>query len=71
MTAKHRSADSQWEPNDIFDVDALSVAAAYCDVVVTERHAAHVLTQAGVTGTLGTTILTDLDQLAAHLTAVT
>jgi len=70
MTAKHRNADSRWEPNDIFDVDALSVAAAYCDVVVTERHAAHVLTQAGVTGRLGTTILTDLDLLAAHLAAV-
>lgn len=42
MTAKHRSADSGWEPNDMFDVDALSVAAAYCDIVVTERHAAHV-----------------------------
>jgi len=69
MTAKHRSADSHWEPNDIFDVDALSVAAAYCDVVVTERHAAHVLTQAGVTDRLGTTILTDLEQLVARLTA--
>ena len=61
LTAKHRSSDSVWEPNDIFDADALSVAAAYCDVVVTERHPAHVLTQGGVTDRLGTTILTDLD----------
>jgi hypothetical protein len=36
-------------------------------VVVPERHAAHVLTQAGVADRLGTTILTDLDRLAAHL----
>jgi hypothetical protein len=71
MTAKHRSPDSVWRPNDIFDVDALSVAAAYCDVVVTERHAAHVLNQAGVPETLGMTVLTDLDQLAAHVTATT
>jgi hypothetical protein len=63
MTAKHRSADSPREPNDIFDVDALSVAAAYCDVVATERHAAHVVTQAGVTDTLGTTILKTLISL--------
>jgi hypothetical protein len=68
MTAKHRSADTVWKPNDIFDVDALSVAAAYCDVVVTERHAAHVLSTAGVPERLGTTVLTDLDQLAAHVT---
>jgi hypothetical protein len=69
MTAKHRSGDSVWKPNDIFDVDALSVAVGYCDVVVTERHAAHVLSQAGVPDRLGTTILTDLDQLASHLEA--
>ncbi len=67
-TAKHRSRDSMWEPNDIFDIDALSVAAAYCDVVVTERHSAHVLAQAGVPSRLGSTILTDLDQLATYLT---
>ena len=71
MTAKHRSPDSAWKPNDIFDVDALSVAAAYCDVVVTERHAAHVLSQAQIPGRLGTTIFTGLDQLAAHLGATT
>jgi len=54
MTAKHRNRDSVWRPNDIFDVDALSVAAAYCDVVVTERHAAHVLARAGIPERLGT-----------------
>jgi hypothetical protein len=44
------------------------VAEPRC-VVVTARHAAHVLTQAGVTDRLGTTILTDSDQLSAHLMA--
>jgi hypothetical protein len=67
MTAKHRSSDSVWTANDIFDVDALSVAAAYCSVVVTERHAAHVLSRAAVADTLGTTVFTDLDQLSTHL----
>jgi hypothetical protein len=71
MTAKHRNPDSAWEPNDIFDIDALSVAAAYCDVVVTERHAAHVLARAAVTERLGTTIYTGLGQLATHLTPAT
>jgi hypothetical protein len=67
-TAKHRNADSVWEPNDIFDIDALSVAAAYCDIVVTERHSAHVLAQAGVPERHGTAILTSLDQVAEHVT---
>jgi hypothetical protein len=66
-TAKHRNPGSRWEPNDIFDIDALSIAAAYCDVVVTERHSAHVLTQAGAAKRLETTILTSLDQLASHV----
>lgn len=66
-TAMHRSRDSAWKPNDIFDIDALCVAAPYCDVVVTERHSAHVLKQAGVPRRYETAILTDLDQLAEHL----
>jgi hypothetical protein len=66
-TAKHRNPDSVWKSNDIFDIDALSVAAAYCDVVVTERHSAHVLTQAGVPKRIGNRILTSVDQLAGHL----
>jgi hypothetical protein len=67
MTAKHRNRDSLWRSNDIFDVDALSVAGAYCDVVVTERHAAHVLRRAAIHERFGTRLLTDLDQLASHL----
>ena len=66
-TAKHRNRDSAWTANDIFDVDALSVGAAYCDVVVTERHAAHLLRQAGVQKQLGSVVLTDLDELVTHL----
>lgn len=69
-TAKHRNADSVWKPNDIFDMDALAVAAAYCDVVVTERHAAHVLRRAGVPERMGTVILTDVEGLADHLASV-
>lgn len=67
-TAKHRNPSSAWKPNDIFDIDALSVAAAYCDVVVTERHSAHVLTQTRTDERHRTTVLTDVDQLADFLT---
>ena len=67
-TAKHRNANSVWKPNDIFDIDALSVAVAYCDVVVTERHSAHVLASTGTDARHRTTVLTDLGLLAEHLT---
>lgn len=67
--AKHRNPSSRWEANDIFDIDALSVAGAYCDVVVTERHSAHVLTQTRTAERHRTIVFTDLDQLADHLRA--
>jgi hypothetical protein len=69
VTAKHRNPNSRWEPNDIFDIDALSVAAAYCDIVVTEVHSAHVLHRAGTPNRLATRVLTTLDGLAEHLRA--
>lgn len=67
LTAKHRNVDSKWTPNDIFDIDALAVSAAYCDVVVAERHSMHVLRQAGVEQRYETALLTSLDQLAEHV----
>ncbi|WP_445151361.1 hypothetical protein [Baekduia sp. Peel2402] len=70
-TAKHRNPDSAWKPNDIFDIDALSVVAPYCDVVVTERHSAHVLRQADAPRRYGTTLLTSLDELADHVSTTT
>jgi hypothetical protein len=33
LTAAHRNPRGRWQPNDIFDFDALSVAIPYCDVV--------------------------------------
>lgn len=33
----HRNTHHRWSPNDILDIDALSVAFAYCDVVFTDR----------------------------------
>ena len=68
-TAKHRSASSTWKANDIFDIDALSVTAPYCDVVVAERHSTHVLRQAGVPSRYSTTLLTNLHELSEHVSA--
>jgi hypothetical protein len=38
-TAWHRNGDKRWTPNDIYDIDALSLAVPYCDIVVTEKGA--------------------------------
>ncbi len=65
-TARHRHQDPRWIANDIFDIDAMSVAAPYCDIVVTERHACHVLTAAGVEERARVKLLHDLDALAGE-----
>jgi hypothetical protein len=67
LTAAHRNPQTRWEPNDIFDIDALSVAVPYCDIVVTERHAHHVIHTAGLPALLGTRVLANLDELVAEL----
>lgn len=66
-TAKHRSTTTKWRSNDIFDLDALSRAIAYCDVVVTEQHIAHLAHAEGLADRAHTTVLSDLTQLAAVL----
>jgi hypothetical protein len=38
-TRYHRDPNHRWTTNDITDIDALSVAYAYCDVVFTDRAA--------------------------------
>jgi hypothetical protein len=65
MTARHRSAEARWTANDIFDIDSMSIAVPYCDLVVTEQHMFHVLKTANVEERAKTTILHDLDSLAS------
>jgi hypothetical protein len=68
-TAAHRNRDKAWRTNDILDIDALAVAVPYCDVVVTEKHAHHVLTTAGLHHRMGTALCRRLSQLEAHFLA--
>ena len=62
-TAWHRNRDKQWTPNDIHDIDALSLAVPYCDIVVTEKGCHHLLHAARLDQRMQTTILRRLDQL--------
>jgi hypothetical protein len=70
-TAMHRNAERarKWSPNDVVDMDAMSLAVPYCDIVVTENHAHHVLTTARLDVRMDTSVLCELDALPARLTA--
>ena len=57
QVALHRNAESRWSPNDFFDIDALSVAVPYCDVVATDRQRVRDLEGAGCPARLGTTVV--------------
>jgi hypothetical protein len=66
-TAWHRNRDKAWTANDICDIDALSLAVPYCDVVVTEKACHHVLATAGLGQRMHTALLRRLDDLPATL----
>lgn len=36
-THYHRNAQHEWSPNDVHDIDAISVAVPYCDAVYTDK----------------------------------
>ena len=65
LTAAHRNPTTSWSGRTIFDIDALSLAVAYCDIVVTERHFGHWLRVEGLAGRLGTQVVTNLHDLLA------
>ncbi|MEU2713897.1 hypothetical protein [Streptomyces sp. NPDC007205] len=67
VEAAHRNRDKSWEPNDIFDVDALSIAVPYCDLVVTERHACHVIRTARLPQGMQTEVVPRLSDLTEWL----
>ena len=58
---------SRWTINTVFDIDALSVAVPYCDVVLTDGEFAHAVQAAKLDRTMGTKILQNLQALCNHL----
>jgi hypothetical protein len=67
--AKLRNTSARWEPNDLADIRALSVAAVYCDVVVGERSWTGYMRSGGLADWCRAALLTDLNDLADHLAA--
>lgn len=68
--ANHKAAaDRPWKPNDIHDIDALSVAIPYCDIVVTERHFYTQVSKTTLAERFNTVILRRLEDLPAAIEA--
>jgi hypothetical protein len=63
VTEMHRNAERAWKPNDIFDIDALSVGVAYCDAVLCDNDKARMLNVRKVGDRLGTRITSRLVEL--------
>jgi hypothetical protein len=66
---RHRHVASQkpWERQDLNDIAGLSVAIAYCDIVVTEGLWTDAATRSALTERLGTVVISDLADLTPHL----
>jgi hypothetical protein len=52
-----------WTANDIYDIDAMSLAVPYCDVVVPDKAFYHVLNSAGLGERMHTALLRNLVDL--------
>ena len=70
-TQMHRNGQraARWSANDVHDMDALALAVPYCDIVVTEKHAADALRRERAPERYGTVLLTDLPALEHALTS--
>ena len=64
---RHRNPTRTWRSNDIFDIDALTVAVPYCDVVGTDKDQAHALTVTGLATRMGTTLMRSVADLPTYL----
>ncbi|MEU5874095.1 hypothetical protein AB0A73_21380 [Glycomyces sp. NPDC047369] len=63
----HRNYSNAWTSNDIFDIDAMSLAVPYCDIVVTENHRCNDLKKLKLDKKLNTVVLSKLSQLVDQL----
>ncbi len=66
-TAWHRNRDKPWAVNDVHDIDAMSLAVPYCDVVVTEKACHHALKAASLHKRMHTVLLRNLGDLPNSL----
>lgn len=66
---RHRNPQQPWTESDLNDMNALSGALVYCDVVVTERQWAHHFNKEGVAELFDTVVISGLRKLTDLLEA--
>lgn len=64
-----KNGSRPWSVNDQRDLDHLSVAVPYCDIVVTDKHAVDALKRAKLDDRLDTVLLSDLSRLEGEIRA--
>jgi hypothetical protein len=70
-TVYFQNPDHPWTTNDINDIDALSVAVPYCDVVLTDSAARHALRREGLETRYNTLLLDKMSGLERWLRSLT
>ncbi|MFC8935686.1 hypothetical protein ACFT1A_26705 [Rhodococcus sp. NPDC057135] len=58
-----RNPQKVWTRNAVRDIDALSAAVPYCDVVVADREMTDLLARSGTASAMGTTVLRKISEL--------
>lgn len=66
-TALFRNAERVWQLNDLYDIDALSLAIPYCHVVLTDKDAADRVRRTKADERHGTHVLANFDALLERL----
>lgn len=69
-TRLHSNRAKRWSSNDIYDIDAISLATPYCDIVVPDKEYANVLQQAHLDKAMRTAVPRNLNQLITELDAL-
>lgn len=64
---RESAVQQAWSSHDLVDIDALSRALVYCDVVVTERQWVGLIGRTDLAQKCGARVLSDLADLAAYL----
>ena len=67
----NKNGTRAWTTNDIYDIEALEAAVPYCDVVVTEKYACHIINQSGLAERFATKMIRSLDDLTPILRSLT
>ena len=63
----HRDLEHRWTVSDLRDIDALSIATPYCDVVVTDNAVRTAITHAHLDQLLSTVVISHREQLTQFL----